>query len=103
MTCFMRTPVATSGLNFYQHPKRYEASIAICKIDYRRRRTMPIIRSEEDEREGLMQVLKLMLLSARTAPKSGGVHDILTAIVFGVEKEILTTNPGLCKGEEHIL
>jgi len=50
---------------------------------------MPIIRSEDGEKEGIMQVSKLMLVSARTAPKSGGVDDILTAIVFGEEKESL--------------
>jgi len=50
---------------------------------------MPIIRSEDGEREGIMQASKLMLVSARTAPKAGGVDDILTAIVFGEEKESL--------------
>jgi uncharacterized ferredoxin-like protein len=50
---------------------------------------MPIINSKDVEKDGLMQVAKLMLLSARTAPKSGGVDDILTAIVSGPEKESL--------------
>jgi len=50
---------------------------------------MPIISSEEGEREGIMEVSRLMLISARTAPKSGGVDDILTALVFGKEKESL--------------
>jgi len=50
---------------------------------------MPIISSEEGEREGAMQVSRLMLVSARTAPKSGGVDDILTALVFGKEKDSL--------------
>jgi len=50
---------------------------------------MPIIGGEDGEREGIMQVSKLMLVSARTAPKSGGVDDILLAIVFGEEKESL--------------
>ena len=50
---------------------------------------MPIISSEEGEKEGIMQVAKLMLVSARTAPKSGGVDDILTALVFGAEKNSL--------------
>ncbi len=36
-----------------------------------------------------MQASRLMLVSARTAPKSGGVDDILTALVFGKEKESL--------------
>lgn len=34
-----------------------------------------------------MHAARLMLLSARTAPKSGGVDDVITAIVFGEEKE----------------
>lgn len=50
---------------------------------------MPIINSKDAEKDGLMQVAKLMLLSARTAPKSGGVDDILTEIVYGPEKESL--------------
>jgi len=50
---------------------------------------MPIISSEESEKEGIMQVAKLMLVSARTAPKSGGVDDILTALIFGAEKNSL--------------
>ena len=50
---------------------------------------MPIIRSEEGERETLLHASRLMLVSARTAPKSGGVDDILTAIVLGKEKEAL--------------
>jgi uncharacterized ferredoxin-like protein len=50
---------------------------------------MPIISSEEGEKEGIMQVAKLMLVSARTAPKSGGVDDILTALIFGAEKNSL--------------
>jgi len=51
---------------------------------------MPIISSKEGESEGIMHVARLMLISARTAPKSGGVDDILTAIVSGAEKEQLT-------------
>jgi len=36
-----------------------------------------------------MHAARLMLLSARTAPKSGGVDDVLTVIVHGEEKESL--------------
>ncbi|MFQ6073728.1 MAG: ferredoxin domain-containing protein [Candidatus Bathyarchaeia archaeon] len=50
---------------------------------------MPIISSRESEKEGIMQVARLMLISARTAPKAGGVDDILTAIVSDAEKERL--------------
>jgi uncharacterized ferredoxin-like protein len=50
---------------------------------------MPILDSESGENEGLMHAARLMLVSARTAPKSGGVDDVLTAIVLGKEKEAL--------------
>jgi uncharacterized ferredoxin-like protein len=30
-----------------------------------------------------------MLIGARTAPKSGGIDDILTSIVYGGEKEAI--------------
>jgi len=50
---------------------------------------MPIIKSEESEREALLHASRLMLVSARTAPKSHGIDDILTAIVVGKEKEAL--------------
>lgn len=35
----------------------------------------------EKERDAVLQVEELMLVSARTAPKSGGVDDVSTAIV----------------------
>lgn len=50
---------------------------------------MPVIRSAEGERDAVLQVAKLMLISARTAPKSGGVDNILTAIVYGAQKKSL--------------
>lgn len=50
---------------------------------------MPIIRGDEGEKEALLQVSRLMLVSARTAPKSGGVDDVLTMVVVGKEKEAL--------------
>ena len=36
-----------------------------------------------------MDAAKLMLISARTAPKSGGVDDVFTLIVLGKEKDEL--------------
>jgi len=50
---------------------------------------MPTIKSDEGEKEALLQVSRLMLVSARTAPKTGGIDDILTIVVFGKEKETL--------------
>ncbi len=52
---------------------------------------MPTVRSEEGERDGVIQALKLMLVSARTAPKSGGVDDVIMAIVSGKEKDSLAS------------
>jgi len=54
-----------------------------------RRLNMPIIRSEKAEKKAILEVSRLMLVSARTAPKSGGVDDVLTAIVYGNEKDSL--------------
>jgi len=48
-----------------------------------------VVQGDESERQGIMQVSNLMLISARTAPKSGGIDDILTAIVSGAELDPL--------------
>jgi uncharacterized ferredoxin-like protein len=52
-------------------------------------RGLPKVRSEEAEKEGILKVAELMLVSARTAPKSGGIDDVLTLIVHGEEKNAL--------------
>jgi uncharacterized ferredoxin-like protein len=49
----------------------------------------PIINSESGEREAVLQAAKFMLVSARTAPKSAGIDDILTLIVHGKEKDAI--------------
>ena len=46
---------------------------------------MPILEGKEQERLGIMEAARLMLIAARTAPKSGGVDDILSAIICGDE------------------
>ena len=48
---------------------------------------MPIINSLDAEKEAILQTARLMLVSARTAPKAGGIDDITTVIVYGEEKE----------------
>jgi uncharacterized ferredoxin-like protein len=48
-----------------------------------------IIESEKGEREAILQAAKLMLIAARTAPKTAGVDDVLTSIVYGEEKDII--------------
>ena len=49
-----------------------------------------IIGKDEAEEEGLLTIAKLMLVSARTAPKGMGRDSILTAILAGDEKDKLT-------------
>ncbi|MEM1606897.1 MAG: DUF2148 domain-containing protein [Candidatus Bathyarchaeia archaeon] len=49
----------------------------------------PIIKSEEGEREALIEAARLMQVAARTAPKTKGVDDILTLIVYGSEKNAI--------------
>ncbi|NIO36416.1 hypothetical protein GTO27_01790 [Candidatus Bathyarchaeota archaeon] len=49
----------------------------------------PSIESEEAEGEAVLEVAKLMLVAARTAPKSAGIDDIITLIVYGSEKDAI--------------
>jgi uncharacterized ferredoxin-like protein len=50
---------------------------------------MSIIKEDEAEEKGIVEVAQLMLVSAKTAPKAGGIGDILSAIVSGKEKDDL--------------
>lgn len=52
---------------------------------------MTITNSKKAEKDALLQAAKLMLLSARTAPKSGGIDDIHTSIIHGKEKNAIAT------------
>jgi uncharacterized ferredoxin-like protein len=47
----------------------------------------PVIKSRNAEREAILETAKLMLVAARTAPKTAGIDDILTLIVYGKEKD----------------
>jgi len=49
----------------------------------------PMIESKNAEREVILEAAKLMLISARTAPKSAGIDDVLTIIVYGEEKDTI--------------
>ena len=49
----------------------------------------PIIRCEDAEEEAVLEAAKLMLAAARTAPKTAGVDDIITLVVYGKEKDII--------------
>jgi uncharacterized ferredoxin-like protein len=50
---------------------------------------MAITDTQQDEKDALMQAAKLMLLSARTAPKSSGVDDIRTLLIHGKAKDVI--------------
>ena len=47
----------------------------------------PLIENKDAEHEAILEAAKLMLIAARTAPKSAGIDDILTIIVYGKEKD----------------
>jgi uncharacterized ferredoxin-like protein len=48
---------------------------------------MPVVEGRTLEKQGVVEAAKMMLVSARTAPKTGGVDDILTCLVEGDELE----------------
>ncbi len=45
-----------------------------------------IVDSNQAEREAVLNVAKLMITAARTAPKAGGIDNITAAIITGEEK-----------------
>lgn len=49
----------------------------------------PTIRSENGEKEATLEAARLMLTAARTAPKTAGLDDIMTLIVYGEEKDVI--------------
>jgi len=50
---------------------------------------MPIIKSGDGECDAILESSKLMLVAARTAPKTLGIDDVITLIVYGEEKEAI--------------
>jgi uncharacterized ferredoxin-like protein len=55
---------------------------------------MQVLDGREQERQGILEIANLMVVAARTAPKSGGKDDILTAVVYGPEAETLAVDMG---------
>jgi uncharacterized ferredoxin-like protein len=53
---------------------------------------MPVLSGKDQEKQGAMETANLMVVAARTAPKSGGIDDILTAVVHGPEVEALAAD-----------
>jgi uncharacterized ferredoxin-like protein len=52
---------------------------------------MVIIKSDDAEKEAVLAAAKLMIVSARTAPKGHGQDNITTAILIGEDKEKLAS------------
>jgi uncharacterized ferredoxin-like protein len=48
---------------------------------------MPLVSSKEGEKQGILHAAELMMVSSRTAPKSGGVDDVETLLLTGDEKD----------------
>ncbi|MEM3579662.1 MAG: DUF2148 domain-containing protein [Candidatus Bathyarchaeia archaeon] len=49
----------------------------------------PKVEGENGEKEAILEVAKFMLAAARTAPKTAGIDDIITIIVYGEEKDAI--------------
>jgi uncharacterized ferredoxin-like protein len=49
----------------------------------------PMIESNEGEKEALLEAARYMQIAARTAPKTAGIDDVLTLIVYGKEKNTI--------------
>jgi uncharacterized ferredoxin-like protein len=52
---------------------------------------MPVVTSRDGEKQGLLRAAELMMVSCRTAPRSGGVDDVDTVLVTGSEKDKIAT------------
>jgi uncharacterized ferredoxin-like protein len=48
---------------------------------------MPPVEGRILEKQGVLEAAKMMLVSCRTAPKTGGVDDVITGLVDGSELE----------------
>jgi uncharacterized ferredoxin-like protein len=49
----------------------------------------PTVGSKQAEKEATLEAARLMLVAARTAPKTAGIDDILASIVYGREKDTI--------------
>jgi len=55
---------------------------------------VPSIEGKKAEREAVLEVAKLMALAARTAPKTAGVDDVVSLIVYGSDKNAIAEKMG---------
>ena len=61
----------------------------------------PVVQSGDGELDGVLEAARLMIVAARTAPKTGGVDDILTLIVYGTEKDAIAEKMEQIAGERN--
>ena len=54
----------------------------------------PTIKGKNAEREAVLETTKFMLVAARTAPKTAGIDDMVTSIVYGEEKDAVSEYDG---------
>jgi uncharacterized ferredoxin-like protein len=50
---------------------------------------VPSIEGKKAEKEAVLEAAKLMAVAARTAPKTAGVDDVVSLIVYGSEKNAI--------------
>jgi uncharacterized ferredoxin-like protein len=55
---------------------------------------VPSIEGKKAEKEAVLQAAKLMAVAARTAPKTAGVDDVESLIVYGSEKNAIAKKNG---------
>jgi uncharacterized ferredoxin-like protein len=49
----------------------------------------PTIESKKWEKDAVQEAARFMVVAARTAPKTAGIDDVLTSIVYGPEKNLI--------------
>jgi len=49
----------------------------------------PTVESKDGEKEAVQEAARFMLVATRTAPKTAGIDDVLTLIVYGPEKDLI--------------
>jgi len=61
---------------------------------------MPVVHGSEAENAALRRAAELMAVSARTAPKTRGVDEIVTAVVSGEEKDAIADEMAKLEGQK---
>ena len=76
-----------AGHGFFEHCQLFLCCLSNEQVGAKL--SPPVIEGKDGEGEAVLGAAKLMLAAARTAPKTAGVDDILTLIVYGKEKDAI--------------